>query len=151
MAVYKIVEIGDPILKEKAVKVREINDRITALLDNMVETMHSNDGVGLAAPQIGVSKRIIVVHVEDTLLELVNPEIIEGEGEADGIEGCLSVPGVRGKVKRMEKITVTGLNRDGEAVSHDVEGMLARVVQHEVDHLDGVLFVDRAYWTARER
>lgn len=151
MAVYKIVEIGDPVLKEKSAPVRKVNERIVALIENMNDTLAEKNGLGLAAPQIGISKRVIVLNVDDIPYELINPEITRGDGEQESVEGCLSVPGVHGKVKRLNNITVKGLNRHGELVEYDCEGLLATVMQHEIDHLDGILFVDKAHWVARER
>lgn len=116
----------------------------------MRDTMYAFDGIGLAAPQIGISKRIIVVDTGDNLIEMVNPEIIYGEGEQTGSEGCLSVPNVVGLVKRAKKVTVKGLNRKGEEVNIEASDLLARVFQHEIDHLDGVLFIDRAIETRRK-
>ena len=144
MAVYKIVNYGDPILKEKAKPVKEVNESVRRLLDNLRDTMYEARGLGLAAPQIGVPKRAIVVDAGERLYELVNPEIEEGEGEQIDTEACLSIPGVRGTVKRFERVVVKGLNREGEKVRIQATGLLARVFQHEIDHLNGILFVDRA-------
>ncbi|ABB15321.1 MULTISPECIES: peptide deformylase [Carboxydothermus] len=144
MAVYKVVEIGDPILKEIAKPIKEITPNIIKLLENMADTMYAYNGVGLAAPQIGVSKRAIVVDVGEGLIELINPEIIEVSGEEKDIEGCLSVPGVQGEVVRAKKVTVKGLNRYGEEIVIPAEGLLARAFQHEIDHLNGILFVEKA-------
>jgi peptide deformylase len=144
MSVYNIIKIGDDVLREKAKRVEKISNNIIRLLDNMIDTMYDADGVGLAAPQIGISKRVIVVDVGDGLVELVNPEIIKGTGEEIDIEGCLSVPNVQGEVKRFTKIVVKGLNRKGEEVSINAEGLFARALQHEIDHLEGILFVDKA-------
>lgn len=144
MAVYKIVTYGDPILKEKAKPVKEVNESVRRLLDNLRDTMYEARGLGLAAPQIGVPKRAIVVDAGERLYELVNPEIEEGEGEQIDTEACLSIPGVRGTVKRFERVVVKGLNREGEKVRIQATGLLARVFQHEIDHLNGILFVDRA-------
>jgi len=144
MAVYRIVEMGDPVLREKAKEVPKITPNILKLLDNMAETMYEADGVGLAAPQVGVSKRVIVLDVGEGLIELINPEITDREGEETDAEGCLSIPGVFGDVPRYARVTVKGLNRHGEEVEYQAEGLLARCFQHEIDHLEGVLFVDKA-------
>lgn len=145
MAVYSIVKIGDPVLREKAATVKAIKPNIIKLLKNMADTLYDAKGVGLAAPQIGISKRVVVIDVGDGLIELINPEIIwySEETESD-VEGCLSIPGERGEVERYSKVIVKALNRDGEEVKISGEGLLARALQHEIDHLYGVLYVDRA-------
>ncbi|WP_089610130.1 peptide deformylase [Dehalobacterium formicoaceticum] len=142
-AVYEIVKIGDPLLREKAKKVPKVNANIEKLLDNMADTMRAADGVGLAAPQIGISKCVVVIDVGEGLIELINPEIIAQEGHELDAEGCLSVPDMQGKVMRALKVTVKGLDRRGQDVHITGEGLLARALQHEIDHLHGVLFVDR--------
>ncbi|WP_028307412.1 peptide deformylase [Desulfitibacter alkalitolerans] len=144
MAIYQIVKVGDNILREKAKPVPNINSSIIKLLDNMQETMKDALGVGLAAPQVGVSKRVIIVDIGEGLIELINPEIVNSEGTKIDVEGCLSIPGVRGNVPRGEKIVVAGLNRHGERVEIEAKGLLARAFQHEIDHLDGTLFIDIA-------
>lgn len=149
MAVYKIVEIGADVLREKAKEVKEVNASITKLLDNMADTMVSAEGVGLAAPQIGVSKRVIVVKVEDVLYELVNPVILEREGSAMAEEGCLSIPKITGDVVRAAKVHVQGLDRQGKLMDIHADRLLARALQHEIDHLDGILFTDLAKKTYR--
>jgi peptide deformylase len=149
MAVYKILEIGAQILREKAKEVKEVNPSIIKLLDNMIDTMNDADGVGLAAPQIGVSKRVIVVKVGEVLVELINPVISEKEGEQTDEEGCLSIPNVTGDVQRALKIRVKGLNRQGELLDFKADHLLARALQHESDHLEGILFVDIAKKTYR--
>lgn len=149
MAVYKIVEIGADVLRETAKEVKEVNSSIIKLLDNMLDTMQAADGVGLAAPQIGVSKRVIVVKVGDVLLEMVNPVILEKEGEAVAEEGCLSIPNITGDVVRAAKVRVQGLNRQGEMMDIKADRLLARALQHEIDHLEGILFVDVAKKTYR--
>lgn len=150
MAVYQIVEIGSEVLREKAVEVKQITPNIVKLIENMLETMYAADGVGLAAPQIGVSKRVIVVDVGDGPVDLVNPIILEREGEESEVEGCLSIPGVQGEVVRAAKVKVQGLNRKGELQDINAEGLFARALQHEIDHLEGVLFVDKAKKTKRK-
>lgn len=151
MAVYQIVEIGADVLREKAKEVKEVNSSITKLLDNMVDTMHSAEGVGLAAPQIGVSKRVIVIQVDDQLVELINPVILEKEGANTAEEGCLSIPNMTGDVVRAAKVRVQGLNRQGEMVDIRADRLLARALQHEIDHLEGILFVDVAKKTYRAK
>lgn len=144
MAVYKIVELGDKILREKAKPVTKITPNITKLLDNMAETMYKAKGVGLAAPQVGVSKRVIVVDAGEGLVELINPEIVSCFGRETDTEGCLSIPGVLGEVTRPYRVEVRGLNRYGEEVMVRAAGLFSRALQHEIDHLDGILFIDRA-------
>jgi len=150
MAVYKVVLMGDPVLREKAKPVKEINDSVLKLLDNLRDTLKEYEGVGLAAPQIGVSKRVIVVDTGEESYELINPEIIEASGEDKAVEGCLSIPNMNGKVKRSSRVVVTGLNRQGQEVRIEAMGLLSRAFQHEIDHLDGILFIDRADWVARK-
>ena len=144
MAVYKVVEVGDEILRGKAQKVTKFGRTIEKLLDNMRETMYAYDGVGLAAPQIGVSKQVIVIDVGEGLVELINPAITAMDGSAVGSEGCLSVPGMSGEVTRASMVTVIGLDRTGQEVEIKADGFLARALQHEIDHLHGVLFLDKA-------
>ena len=147
MAIYQIVQAGDNILREKAKPVQNINSNILKLLDNMQETMRNARGIGLAAPQIGVSKRVIIVDIGENgenMVELINPEIISSEGTKTDMEACLSILGVKGEVSRHEKIVVAGLNRHGEKIEVQAEGLLARVFQHEIDHLEGRLFIDMA-------
>lgn len=151
MAVHQVITAPDELLKKKAVPVENINAGVLRLMDNMRDTLYAADGVGLAAPQIGVSKRMIVVDPGDNLLELINPVIIRAEGEQIGREGCLSVPGIIGLVKRAESVSVQALNRQGEEVTIGATGILARVLQHEIDHLDGFLITDRAIETRKER
>lgn len=144
MGVYSIVEVGDSVLREKARRVPTITPNVLKLLDNMAETMYDAQGVGLAAPQVGVSKRIVVIDVGDGLIELINPEIIHREGNEVDFEGCLSVPGIRGEVKRAAKVAVKAIDRTGKALTLEGDGLLARAFQHELDHLDGILFIDKA-------
>lgn len=147
MAIRMIVKEPDPILRKISKPVPKITPNIHKLLDNMADTMYDAHGVGLAAPQIGVPKRVIIVDTaeeEQELIELINPEIVKSSGEQLGPEGCLSIPGINGDVKRFEKVTVKGLDRDGHEVTIKAEGFLARVFQHEIDHLNGILFTDIA-------
>ena len=149
MAVYKIVEIGADVLRLKAKTVKEVNPSIIKLLDNMIDTLHAADGVGLAAPQIGVSKRVIIVNVDEVLVELINPVVLERVGQNSAEEGCLSIPNVTGDVLRPAKVRVQGINRYGQMVDFQAERLLARALQHEIDHLEGILFVDVAKKTYR--
>lgn len=144
MAQLDIRKAGDKVLKEQAAPVAKIDRRIKKLLEDMAQTMYAANGVGLAAPQVGASIRVIVVDAGEGLLELVNPVVVAGEGCEVGNEGCLSIPGVYGEVERCAKVTVEGLNREGKKVVLEGEGFLARVLQHEIDHLNGVLFIERA-------
>jgi peptide deformylase len=143
MAIRNIRKIGDELLRKKSKKVDEINDRILTLIKDMQETMYAADGVGLAAPQVGILKRIAVVDVGDGPVNLINPEIIEAHGEYLDEEGCLSIPGQQGKVLRPEKVKVKAFNEKGEEFIVEGEGLFARALCHEIDHLDGVLFIDK--------
>ena len=143
MALRQIVKIGEPVLRKKSKVVKEINDRLIDLLDDMADTMYEADGVGLAAPQVGILKRVVVVDIGDGLIELINPEIIEAEGEYLDNEGCLSVPGESGDVLRPYRVKVRALNRFGETIEIEGEEVLARAFCHEIDHLDGILYVDK--------
>jgi len=146
MAIRRIRKDGDEILRKKSKEVKKIDDKILTLLDDMAETMYHNDGVGLAAPQIGILKRVVVIDVNDEkgLIELINPEIIHAEGEQCETEGCLSIPGLYGEVKRPEKVIVKALNRKGEEITIEGTKLLAIALCHEIDHLDGILFTDKA-------
>ncbi len=150
MAVYQIVEIGAPVLRERAKEIIKVTPTIEKLLDNMADTMYAAEGLGLAAPQIGVSKRVVVIDIGEGLLELINPVILEKYGEAVDAEGCLSIPGKTGDVTRATKVRVQGLNRQGEMIDIQAKDLMARALQHEIDHLDGVLFVDIAKKTYRK-
>lgn len=145
MAVLPVLKAGDPVLREKAAPVKKIDKRIIKLLKHMADTMYFSEGVGLAAPQIGVKERIIVIDTGDGLIEMINPEIISSEGtQLCTQEGCLSVPGLFGKVERAMNVTVKALDRNGEEFTFDAEGFKAQAVQHEIDHLEGILFIDIA-------
>ncbi len=144
MALRNIVTEGDEILTKRAKEVTQINNRTKELLDDMVETMRANDGVGLAAPQVGVLKRIFVVELGDRLYEMINPEIVDAEGIQTGDEGCLSVPGYIGTVERPAFIRMKGLDRDGNEIYVEGTELLAVALSHEYDHLDGILYVDKA-------
>ena len=144
MATLEIRRAGDPVLKKQCQAVEKVTGKIKKLLDDMAETMNAADGVGLAAPQVGVELRIVVIDVGEGLIKLINPVFLEKEGCQKGLEGCLSVPGVFGQVERYEKVVVEGLNRSGRKIRVTGSGLLARALQHEMDHLDGVLFVEKA-------
>ena len=143
MAIRNIRKLGDDILRKKCRQVEIIDDKIITLLDDMTDTMNSADGVGLAAPQVGVLKRVVVIDVGDGVIELINPEIVDVQGSVTDVEGCLSVPGKYGTVTRPEKVTVKALDRNGEEITLTGEGLLAKAFCHELDHLDGVVFVDK--------
>ncbi len=145
MAKLKIVKVGDEVLRKKCRPVEVINQRTLQLLDDMAETMRDAQGVGLAAPQVGVLRRIVVIEVEEgNLIELINPKIIAYAGEQDGTEGCLSVPNKWGTVKRPMHVTVRATNRHGEEFEITGSELLARAFCHEIDHLDGKLYIDIA-------
>lgn len=142
MAIRNIREDGDPILRKKARPVTEFNERLFELLDDMAETMYEAPGVGLAGPQVGVLRRVVVMDVGDGLLELINPEITKTEGEQTGEEGCLSLPGLCGLVKRPMSVVVKAQNREGKWCIYKGEELKARCFCHEIDHLDGILYKD---------
>ncbi|MCA1295060.1 peptide deformylase [Paenibacillus sp. alder61] len=146
MALRIIVLEPDEVLHQVAKEVKKITPNVQKLLTDMAETMYKAEGVGLAAPQIGILKRVIVVDVGDEhgLIELINPEIVSKEGEQFGPEGCLSIPGYRGDVRRAQTVTVKGLDRNGKEVTYTGSDLLARAFQHEIDHLNGVLYTDIA-------
>lgn len=166
MALRKVVYIGADVLRKKARRVRDFDEKLHRLIDDMTDTMLDAPGVGLAAPQVGVSERVIVVRLPDdeesreeygdqagVLYQVVNPEIIRASRETvDGVEACLSIPGYFGTVERAESVTVRGQDRHGKEMRIKARGWLARVFQHEIDHLDGVLYIDRAseVWKAGE-
>ena len=147
MARLEVRLLGDPVLRQKAEPVNSITDEMRRLIADMFDTMYAEEGVGLAAPQIGVSDRIIVVDPHDDETEpfaLINPEILEASRELEkNEEGCLSIPGVRDMVERSSRVRVRGMNERGELREFNAEGLLSRILQHEVDHLDGILFFDR--------
>ena len=144
MAKLKIVKMGDDTLRKVCRPVEQITPRIITLLDDMIETMRDADGCGLAAPQVGVLRRIVVVEVEPGVVyELINPKIISYAGEQEGQEGCLSVPGRWGIVRRPKHVTVRAMNRQGEWFEVTGSDLLARAFCHELDHLDGVLYTDK--------
>ncbi len=172
MPLLNILVFPDPALRKKCEPVEEIDDDLIQLLDDMADTMYDAPGVGLAAPQVGITKRVIVADVKpreraqepmdedeieillppdrSELIELINPEIVFAEGEVVGEEGCLSIPGFVSDVKRKFEVVVQGYDRDGEPIELECEDLLARVFQHEIDHLDGILFIDRLGRLKRE-
>ncbi|RJG25996.1 peptide deformylase [Paenibacillus thiaminolyticus] len=146
MALRIIVHEPDPVLHQVAKEVTKLTPNIHKLLNDMADTMYHAEGVGLAAPQIGILKRVIVVDVGDEhgLIEMINPVILKAEGEQLGPEGCLSIPGLNGDVRRHQHITVQGLDRHGKTFTVEASDFLARAFQHEIDHLNGILFTEIA-------
>ncbi|HSH34843.1 peptide deformylase [Schnuerera sp.] len=143
MAIRQIRFEGDPILRKNSRKVTEVNERIKILLEDMVDTMYENEGVGLAAPQVGVLRRVVVIDIGEGPIKLINPEIVEEEGENIDVEGCLSVPNRAGTVKRPEKVKVKYLDENGQENIIEGTGLLAKAFCHEIDHLNGILFIDK--------
>ncbi|MCL1974791.1 MAG: peptide deformylase [Firmicutes bacterium] len=141
-AIREIIKLGDPLLRQRAAQVRRFGFRLEKLLDDMACTMYASNGCGLAAPQIGISKCIVVIDDGQGLIELINPTIRRAEGEISDVEYCLSVPELGGEVKRAESIRVEAQDRKGKICVYEAEGFLARIFQHEIDHLQGRLFVD---------
>ena len=154
MAVRKIILLGNPILRQKAKPVGKITKAERQLIDDLLETMEAHEGVGLAAPQGGIPQRIFVARWEGETFALVNPEVEwQSKETVMGMEGCLSIPGVQGKIIRHEKIRVRALDADGKPIVLQPEGWLARIFQHEIDHLDGILILDRTdelFWVVEE-
>lgn len=142
MAIRNLRLEGDPILRKKSREVKEITPKIRELIDDMLETMYNRDGVGLAAPQVGILRRIVVIDVGDGPLVMVNPQIIREEGSQTGDEGCLSVPGKAGQVTRPNEVTVRFMDEKGEYYELDGTELLARAICHECEHLDGKLYID---------
>lgn len=143
MAIRNLRFLGDEILRKKSRKVEKIDNRIQTLLDDMLETMYEKNGVGLAAPQVGILKRVVVIDIGEGPLFLINPEIIEQKGSYIEQEGCLSVPGRQGEVERPYWVKVKAQNRNGEEIIVEGEEFLAKALSHEIDHLNGILFVDK--------
>ena len=143
MAIRQLRFEDDEILRKKSRIVDQIDDRIKTLVEDMIETMNKEDGVGLAAPQVGILKRVVVVDVGDGPITMINPEIISEEGEKIDDEGCLSVPGKSGKVSRPQKVKVKFTDIDGTEKIVEGENLLARAFCHEIDHLEGVLYIDK--------
>ena len=142
MAIRNIVKDGDPILKKKCRPVEKFDKKLAILLDDMAETMHQANGVGLAAPQVGMLRRVVVIDVGEGVIELVNPKIVAYSGEQEGVEGCLSFPGEWGLAKRPNYVKVRAQDRNGDEFEIDGEQLLARAFCHELDHLNGVVFKD---------
>ncbi|TXK81018.1 peptide deformylase [Paenibacillus sp. N3.4] len=143
MTIKTILPFGDPILRKLSKPVECITPRLIKLLDDMTETLYASDGrAGLAAPQVGILRRVIVMDCGEGLIELINPEIIYRSGEQEGPEGCLSYPGYSGVVRRSQSVKIKSLTRSGSELIVDGEGLLARCIQHEVDHLNGILYID---------
>lgn len=134
---------GNPILRRKSREVKEMSGDIQKLINNMAKLMYKNKGIGLAAPQVGILKRVIIADVGDGLVSLVNPKILWRQGKDTMSEGCLSIPGINLEIKRSKEVIVEGIDKEGEKVQLGAMGFLARVLQHEIDHLDGILIVDR--------
>jgi peptide deformylase len=144
MALRKIRVDGDPILRKRSKEIDKIDSKIEILIQDMIETMRYENGIGLASPQVGILKRLIVIDIGEEPIVAINPVIKFEEGKVEDIEGCLSVPNLRGKVDRPENIKVKYTNRSGEEIKMNVEGYAARVFCHEIDHLNGVLYTDLA-------
>lgn len=140
MAIRQIITEGDETLKKKCREVTDFNERLSVLIDDMFDTMYEANGVGLAGPQVGILRRIVVIDVGEQPLELVNPVILKQSGEQQEVEGCLSCPGIYGITKRPMKVRVRAQDRTGAFHEYDGEGLLARAFCHEIDHLDGILF-----------
>lgn len=149
MAVLQVCTIGDPVLETKAKDVEAVDDGTRTLLADMVDTMRAEKGIGLAAPQVGISRRIVVMELKGKVYKLINPVLSDPQGESRGMEACLSVPDLEAEVTRADQIQVDYLDEHGEPQSFRASGLLARCIQHECDHLDGVLFVKRISPTRR--
>jgi len=150
MAIRQLRYENDPILRKKSREVDVIDDRIKTLAQDMLDTMYKEEGVGLAAPQVGILKRVIVVDVGEGPLILINPKIVHEEGENIALEGCLSIPGKSGKVCRPEKVKVKYLDIEGNSSEVEGIGLLARALCHEIDHLDGILYIDKVIESEEE-
>lgn len=144
MAVLPLKYVGEAVLRRKADRVQQVDKALARLLDDMVDTMYAANGIGLAGPQIGVSRRILVIDAGDGPIQMINPRIVDQKGRQSGTEGCLSIPAIYGEVERWKDIVVKGLNAQGEPVIYEANGLLSVVFQHEIDHLDGRLFTDLA-------
>lgn len=144
MSIRLIVKHPDPVLRDKCKQVMKFNGNLHKLIDDMAETMYLADGVGLAAPQVGITKRVLVIDVGDGLIEMINPEILARRGEQFGPEGCLSLPGLQGDVRRAKWVKARAYDRYGMEFIIEGTDLLARAIQHEIDHLNGVLFIDLA-------
>ncbi len=144
MAIRNVVQVGDEVLRQKCFPVEVFDEKLHALLDDMKDTVKKEQGAGLAAPQVGILRRLAVVDVEEGYFELINPVILQQKGEQTGWEGCLSVRGKSGIVSRPMKVTVSYQDRNGEKCLVKAKGFFARAICHELDHLDGVLYIDKA-------
>ena len=144
MAIRNIVQVGDDVLRQRCNEVTEFDEKLHALLDDMKDTVKKEQGAGLAAPQVGVLRRVVVVDVEEGYFEFINPVILQQKGEQSGWEGCLSVRGKSGIVSRPMKVTLTYHDRNGDKYLLKAKGFFARAICHELDHLDGVLYIDKA-------
>jgi peptide deformylase len=143
MAIRNIRKEEDPILRKMSKEVSEIDDKVIELLDDMAETMYDANGIGLAAVQVGVLKRVMIIDIGDELIEMINPVLVRSSGEQLEMEGCLSLPGLYGEVKRPKEVSMEGLNRKGEKIVIEGHGLLTRALCHELDHLNGILFKDK--------
>ncbi|MFO7160910.1 MAG: peptide deformylase [[Clostridium] cellulosi] len=145
MAIRNIIKLGDETLRKKSRKVDVINDRIKTLISDMADTLHStDDGIGLAAPQVGVLRRVVVIDMGDGVKTYINPEIVSSQGSRKAVESCLSIPGRSATVIRPEKVTVKAIDEDGKEFTEEAQGLRAVCLCHEIDHLDGILFIDKA-------
>ena len=151
MAIRNVVQAGDDVLRKKCFAVARFDEKLATLLDDMKDTVRKEEGAGLAAPQVGVLRRAVVIDVEEGFFELVNPVIVQAKGEQIGYEGCLSVRGRRGVVRRPMEVTVEFFDRFGKPQKFTARGFFARAVCHELDHLDGVLYIDKAESVERVR
>ncbi len=144
MGILPIRIAGDPVLREKAKKVKKVDASIQKLIDEMIDTMHAAPGVGLAAPQVGVSLRVVVIETpDDGLMALINPEVVKASGKRQVMEGCLSVPGYQAEITRSRQVTVKALDRDGKEIRlKAVDTLLAQALEHEIDHINGILYID---------
>jgi peptide deformylase len=142
MAVLDLHLLGSPVLRQRSAEVAAVDAEIQQFIDDLYETMDAAKGIGLAANQVGVAKRVAVVGVEEVRLAMVNPVIVQAEGRSRAEEGCLSIPDLYGEVERAERIVLEALGRDGQPYRREASGLLARAIQHEIDHLDGILFLD---------
>jgi peptide deformylase len=151
MSLLPLHLLGSPVLRERSAEVSAIDDEVRQFVDDLFETMHAAKGVGLAANQVGVARRVAVVETEDEKLVLINPVILEAEGRDTAEEGCLSIPKVYADVSRPEKVVLEATDREGNRYTKTLDGLTARAVQHEIDHLDGILFVDHLGLLKRKR
>ena len=143
LAILPIQVVPAPVLRQKARHVTSIDASIKKLINDMTDTLHANYGVGLAAPQVGVPLRVVVIHIpEEDVIVLINPQIVRRKGERTVIEGCLSIPGYRGEIKRSDSVTVKGLNPQGKEIRLKAEDLLCQALEHEIDHLSGILYID---------